>query len=128
MSADVLRGLPVFFESETGGLTPVLTTALTELACRLVPERTLAKVFVAQDLSNLGVQTKSCAALVGGYVTTADTLEHGKGPLLLYDEARRAVRRTLWLSPQFRDRHEKGLLQPADFGIQPGGSVDGLAV
>ena len=80
VSADVLRGLPVFFESETGGLTPVLTTALTKLACRLVPERTLAKVFVVRGLSNLGVRTKWCAALVGGYLTTADTLQHGKGP------------------------------------------------
>ena len=52
-SVDVLRGLRVFFESEAGGLTPVLTTALTKLACRLVPERTLAKVFVVQYLSNL---------------------------------------------------------------------------
>ena len=34
-------------------------------------------------------------------------MEQGNGPLLLYDEARRAVRLTLCLSPQFRDRHHK---------------------
>ena len=58
---------------------PVLTTALTKLACRLAPERALAKVFVAKDLSNLGVRTKTCAALVDNYATTADALKRGQG-------------------------------------------------
>ena len=128
VSADFLRGLPFLFESEMGGLTRVLTTALTKLACNFVPERTLAKVFVMHDLSNLRVRTKQCAALVGGYAATADTLEHGQGPLLLYDKAGRAVRLTPWLSPQCRNCHQKGLLHPADVCVQPGGSGDGLAM
>ena len=33
VSVYVLSGLPLCFESEVGGLTPVLTTALTKLAC-----------------------------------------------------------------------------------------------
>jgi hypothetical protein len=55
VSRDVLRGLPVFVESDaapTGGLTPALTKALTELACPIVPERTMAKVIVVKDLSD----------------------------------------------------------------------------
>ena len=51
------------------------------------------------------MRTKWCAALVGGYVTTASALTSG-GALLHFTEAR-AVRRTLWLSPQFQDRHPK---------------------
>ena len=102
-SCDVLRGLPVYLEkpSDTGGLTPVLA----KLGCNVVQDRFMAKVFVVQDIADLGVRTKWCAVLVGGYVTTYGALENG-GPLLLYNEARR-VRRTLWLSPQFQERHPK---------------------
>lgn len=111
VSDDVVRGLPVFLESDAappGGLTPAaLTKALGELACTIVRERTMAKVIVVKDLSDLGVRTKWCAVVAGIYITTASTLVCGRGPLLLYHEARRDVRRTLWLSPLFRERHPK---------------------
>lgn len=110
VSGDVLRGLPIFLESDavpTGGLTPALTKALTELACPIVRERTMAKVIVVNDLSDMGMRTKWCAALGGYYVTLVGTLEHGRGPIVHYHEARRDVRRTLWMSPLFQERHPK---------------------
>jgi hypothetical protein len=106
VSGDVLRGLPIFLESDAGGLTPALTKALTELACPIVQERTMAKVIVVKDLLDIGMRTKWCAALGGYYVTLVDTLEHGRGPIIHYHEARR-MNRTLWLSPKFRERHPK---------------------
>jgi hypothetical protein len=120
VSGDVLRGLPVFMESDAGNTSTDFTKALTKLACRIVPERTEAKVFIVKDLSDLGVRTKWCAALGGSYVTTVGTLEHGRGPVLLYHEARRDVPRTLWLSPQFRERHPKlvSILQTLAFSTE----------
>lgn len=120
VSGDVLHGLPVFLESDaapTGGLTPALSKALAALGCPVVLDRTKAKVMIVNDLADLGMRTKWCAALVGGYVTTAATLEHGRGALLLYHEAR-CMRRTLWLSMQFRERHPKvvSILQALAFG------------
>ena len=120
VSVDVLHGLSVFLESDAGPVTPDLATALTKLGCNMVQERTLAKVIIVRDLSDLGVRTKWCAALAGNYVTTVGTLEHGRGHLCLYHGACHAVRRTLWLSPQFRDRHPKvvGILQTLAFSTE----------
>lgn len=117
VSGEVLRGLPVFLESDAGPATANLTAALSKLACSIVHERTMAKIIIVKNLADLGIRTKWCAALAGNYVTTADTLEHGRGALLLYREARH-MRRTLWLSPQFRERHAKvvSILQALAFG------------
>ena len=118
VSIDVLRGLPVFLEA--GGLTPALTATLTRLACNIVPDRTMAKVIIVKDLSDLGVRTKWCTALGGNYVTTACALELGRGPILLYHEGRHGVRRSIWLSPSFKERHPKvvGILQSLAFSTE----------
>ena len=122
ISSEVLRGLSVYVEdtsTNVGGLTPTLF----KLGCHVVRRRCLANIFVVSDLADLGMRTRWCAALVGGYVTTAGALESG-GPLLQHFEAS-SVRRTLWLSQQFRDRHPKvvEILNELAFSPEALGSV-----
>jgi hypothetical protein len=104
-SYDLLRGLPVFLEDAQPNQD--VADALSSLGCNIVQERTDAKVIVVKDVSDLGVRTKWCTALVGNYVTTVDTLALGRGPILSYCAAREVVPRTVWMSQKFQERHPK---------------------
>ena len=88
VSGDMLRDLSVFLEEF--GDEDAVALALTKPGRNIVLDRTIAK-----DTAELGMRTKRCTALVGGYVTTPDMLSCSRGPLLLYAEARQ-VPRAMW--------------------------------